>query len=126
MHTPHAPTTHPTLPTSHNHPPINPCFAALLPEGVEPTTENILARGWPASVHIIGKDILRFHAVYWPAMLMAAGGAGRAGKGRRRCHMLVYGVWMGIGRGWEGWGRMFEWEVPRSSGGRLIRTGNFW
>ena len=29
--------------------------------------------GWPASVHIIGKDILRFHAVYWPAMLLSAG-----------------------------------------------------
>jgi len=27
---------------------------------------------WPANVHIIGKDILRFHAVYWPAFLMAA------------------------------------------------------
>ena len=27
---------------------------------------------WPASLHIIGKDILRFHAVYWPAFLMAA------------------------------------------------------
>ncbi|MDC3099953.1 methionine--tRNA ligase [Candidatus Pelagibacter sp.] len=27
---------------------------------------------WPASVHIIGKDILRFHAVYWPAFLLAA------------------------------------------------------
>jgi len=27
---------------------------------------------WPASVHIIGKDILRFHAIYWPAFLMAA------------------------------------------------------
>ena len=27
---------------------------------------------WPASVHLIGKDILRFHAVYWPAFLMAA------------------------------------------------------
>ena len=26
---------------------------------------------WPANVHLIGKDILRFHAVYWPAMLMA-------------------------------------------------------
>src|SRR3954453_5114445 len=31
------------------------------------------ARMWPASIHSIGKDILRFHAVYWPAMLMAAG-----------------------------------------------------
>ena len=27
---------------------------------------------WPSNVHIIGKDILRFHAVYWPAFLMAA------------------------------------------------------
>lgn len=32
-------------------------------------------RYWPADVHIVGKDILRFHAVYWPAMLMAAGEA---------------------------------------------------
>jgi methionyl-tRNA synthetase len=31
------------------------------------------ARMWPADVHFIGKDILRQHAVYWPAMLMAAG-----------------------------------------------------
>lgn len=30
-------------------------------------------RIWPASVHLVGKDILRFHAVIWPAMLMAAG-----------------------------------------------------
>lgn len=28
---------------------------------------------WPADVHIIGKDIIRFHAVYWPALLMSAG-----------------------------------------------------
>jgi methionyl-tRNA synthetase len=27
---------------------------------------------WPGAIHVIGKDILRFHAVYWPAMLMAA------------------------------------------------------
>jgi methionyl-tRNA synthetase len=31
------------------------------------------ARWWPAVHHLIGKDILRFHCVYWPAMLMAAG-----------------------------------------------------
>jgi methionyl-tRNA synthetase len=30
-------------------------------------------RFWPADVHIIGKDIIRFHAVYWPAFLMSAG-----------------------------------------------------
>jgi len=27
---------------------------------------------WPADLHLIGKDILRFHAVYWPAFLLAA------------------------------------------------------
>jgi methionyl-tRNA synthetase len=31
------------------------------------------ARWWPADWHLVGKDIIRFHAVYWPAMLMAAG-----------------------------------------------------
>lgn len=31
------------------------------------------ATTWPADVQLVGKDILRFHAVYWPAMLMAAG-----------------------------------------------------
>jgi methionyl-tRNA synthetase len=31
------------------------------------------AQFWPADVHVIGKDILRFHAVYWPAFLMSAG-----------------------------------------------------
>ena len=30
-------------------------------------------RYWPAQVHLVGKDILRFHAVYWPAFLMSAG-----------------------------------------------------
>ncbi len=34
--------------------------------------EDITDRLWPASYHLIGKDILRFHAVYWPALLMAA------------------------------------------------------
>ncbi len=31
------------------------------------------ARYWPADLHVIGKDIVRFHAVYWPAFLMSAG-----------------------------------------------------
>ena len=38
-----------------------------------PDTNDILFKKfWPASVHLIGKDILRFHAIYWPAFLMAA------------------------------------------------------
>ena len=32
-----------------------------------------LSKRWPASLHMVGKDILRFHAVYWPAFLMSAG-----------------------------------------------------
>src|SRR5271165_970642 len=35
--------------------------------------EDLTAIFWPPDYHIIGKDILRFHAVYWPALLMAAG-----------------------------------------------------
>jgi methionyl-tRNA synthetase len=34
--------------------------------------EDLTGRYWPATVHIIGKDILKFHAVFWPALLMAA------------------------------------------------------
>jgi methionyl-tRNA synthetase len=33
---------------------------------------NLFKNFWPASIHLIGKDILRFHAVYWPAFLLAA------------------------------------------------------
>jgi methionyl-tRNA synthetase len=36
------------------------------------TNDQLFQKFWPASVHMIGKDILRFHAVYWPAFLMAA------------------------------------------------------
>ena len=36
------------------------------------TGDNLYKNFWPASLHMIGKDILRFHAVYWPAFLMAA------------------------------------------------------
>ena len=34
--------------------------------------EDLSDRFWPATVHVIGKDILKFHAVFWPALLMAA------------------------------------------------------
>jgi methionyl-tRNA synthetase len=34
--------------------------------------EDLTERFWPATCHVIGKDILRFHTVFWPAMLMAA------------------------------------------------------
>ncbi len=38
-----------------------------------PDTDGDFAKYWPADVHIIGKDIVRFHAVYWPAFLISAG-----------------------------------------------------
>ncbi|MBD1159356.1 methionine--tRNA ligase [Pelagibacterales bacterium SAG-MED19] len=36
------------------------------------TNDELYNKFWPASVHLIGKDILRFHAIYWPAFLLAA------------------------------------------------------
>ncbi len=36
------------------------------------TEDNLYKKYWPADLHIIGKDILRFHAIYWPAFLLAA------------------------------------------------------
>ncbi|CAM5180889.1 Methionine--tRNA ligase OS=Bosea thiooxidans OX=53254 GN=metG PE=3 SV=1 [Bosea thiooxidans] len=38
-----------------------------------PDAASSRAHYWPADVHIIGKDIVRFHTVYWPAFLMSAG-----------------------------------------------------
>jgi methionyl-tRNA synthetase len=41
--------------------------------GYPDLTSDSYRRYWPADVHVIGKDIIRFHAVYWPAFLMSAG-----------------------------------------------------
>ncbi|ASE10716.1 methionine--tRNA ligase [Kocuria rhizophila] len=41
--------------------------------GFPDTDAPLFREFWPASVHLIGKDIARFHAVYWPAFLMSAG-----------------------------------------------------
>jgi methionyl-tRNA synthetase len=46
---------------------------ALQDPAEPPNLERAIAQGWPINIHLIGKDILRFHAVYWPAMLMSAG-----------------------------------------------------
>jgi len=40
--------------------------------GYPDTQSALYQRYWPADLHMVGKDILRFHAVYWPAFLMAA------------------------------------------------------
>jgi len=41
--------------------------------GFPDTDSDKFRRYWPADLHVIGKDIVRFHAVYWPAFLMSAG-----------------------------------------------------
>ena len=41
--------------------------------GFPDTESDTFQRYWPADLHVIGKDIVRFHAVYWPAFLMSAG-----------------------------------------------------
>jgi methionyl-tRNA synthetase len=46
---------------------------ALLEPGQEATLDNALSQWWPINLHLIGKDILRFHGIYWPAMLFSAG-----------------------------------------------------
>lgn len=38
-----------------------------------PDDTDLWRKYWPADVHLIGKDVVRFHAVYWPAFLMSAG-----------------------------------------------------
>ncbi|WP_343708859.1 methionine--tRNA ligase [Mycobacterium sp.] len=41
--------------------------------GYPDTESELFERYWPADLHMIGKDIIRFHTVYWPAFLMSAG-----------------------------------------------------
>jgi methionyl-tRNA synthetase len=50
--------------------------------------EDLTDRFWPATYHLIGKDILKFHTVFWPAMLMAAGL-------RLPRHVFVHGFLLG-------------------------------
>lgn len=53
--------------------------------------EGEFSKFWPASVHILGKDILRFHAVYWPAFLLAAGL-------KPPSKLMVHGWWLKDGQ----------------------------
>ena len=41
--------------------------------GAKTEDQDLTSKFWPANYHVIAKDILRFHAIYWPALLMAAG-----------------------------------------------------
>ena len=48
-------------------------LTATIDDNGEIDLNKLEDKGWPADVHVIGKDILRFHAIYWPAMLLSAG-----------------------------------------------------
>ncbi len=52
---------------------LNYATAVGLTDAADSEGGKKFAQTWPADVHLVGKDILRFHAVIWPAMLMAAG-----------------------------------------------------
>jgi methionyl-tRNA synthetase len=47
-------------------------YGSDAPEG-GPENGAKFEKFWPANVHLVGKEIIRFHCVYWPAFLMAAG-----------------------------------------------------
>ncbi len=49
------------------------CYMSGIGFGQGPQEEERWKKLWPADLHLVGKEILRFHAVYWPAFLMAAG-----------------------------------------------------
>jgi len=55
-----------SIPAAHGDPAVLAAIGAPAPQPVRPGL-------WPADLHVIGKDILKFHAVYWPIMLKAAG-----------------------------------------------------
>jgi methionyl-tRNA synthetase len=54
---------------------LNYATAVGLGEAADSDLGKKFSKTWPANVHLVGKDILRFHAVIWPAMLLAAGQA---------------------------------------------------
>jgi methionyl-tRNA synthetase len=64
--------------------------------------EKEFATWWPADVHVMGKDIIRFHAIYWPAFLMAAGLP-------LPKHLLVHG-WFKVGeqKMSKSWGNVID------------------
>ena len=54
----------------------------------DPADKARFAKFWPADMHLIGKEISRFHCVYWPAFLMAAGVAAAKVRARQRLAAL--------------------------------------
>lgn len=69
-----------TIPAAHG----DPAVSGILPSNPSPPASPLSL--WPADIHLIGKDILKFHAVYWPIMLKAVGAA-------LPKQILVHGWW---------------------------------
>ena len=65
---------------------------------------------WPADLHLIGKEILRFHAIYWPAFLMAAAEAEPTGKWALPKKVFAHG-WL-----------LFENDKMSKSKGNIVRA----
>lgn len=101
--------------------------------GFGSTTDLLFKTFWPATVHIMGKDILRFHAVIWPAMLLSAGI-------ELPKQLLVHGLMLSEGRkmsktvgniidpmeminlvGIEGLRFYFSHDVPLTSDGEITK-----
>ncbi len=57
---------------SYSPPPSSEAIAGLGRANGANVDEDLIGRFWPPSYHVIAKDILRFHAIYWPALLLAA------------------------------------------------------
>ena len=75
---PSIPTTSPTSgstpsPTTSPSPPPRATPACPTPFALNPQPSTLNSPLWPADIHLIGKDIVKFHAVYWPIMLKAMG-----------------------------------------------------
>ena len=70
----------------------DPIVCAALPE-LKLETQNVKRELWPADVHVLGKDILKFHAVYWPIMLRAIFGVEADPKTYLPKQLLVHGWW---------------------------------
>ena len=54
-------------------------------------SSELFQKNWPADLHLIGKDIIRFHTIYWPIFLMALGSA--ASEAGIRASLAAAGRW---------------------------------
>lgn len=66
-------TNYVTVPVALGDPEVRSVLKETLDLPLQAGASEVGKRLWPADVHVIGKDILKFHAVYWPIMLRAAG-----------------------------------------------------